>query len=136
MEMSDNERPLRGKQLAEIYTNPVDGHNCMNHKPKYGQNKFTCPCGKYYELADCAPGDYWEEKTAKTTEFVPYRNLSYYEGLAETKTQVDSWLEVGKLVLKNFQMHERTQYVEFIFLCIGIVYFLEAIVKNTLEMLR
>ena len=66
-------------------------------------------------------------RTERVPEFIPY---------PETKPEVDSWLEVGKLVLKNFQMHERTQYVEFIFLCIGIVYFLEAIVKNTLEMLH
>jgi hypothetical protein len=63
----------------------------------------------------------------KHSEFIPYPT---------TKTDVDSWLEVGKIVLKNFQMHERTQYAEFIFLCLGIIYFLEAIVKNTLEMLH
>ena len=68
-----------------------------------------------------------------TTEFIPYPT---HIKLPESKPDVDSWLEVGKLVLRNFQMHERTQYVEFIFLCIGIVYFLEAIVKNTLEMLH
>lgn len=135
--MTDSKRqsgykPLRGRSLQQaaesaIYTNPVDGHNCMKHKPKYGQDKFTCPCGKYYELAGCGPGDYWEEKTPGTTEYVPY---------PVAKPDIDSWLEVGKLVLKNFQIHERAQYVEFIFLCLGIVYFIEAIIKNTIEILR
>ena len=86
-----------------------------------------------------------DSERTRTTKFIPidelekklFRKATYLESVtSQNKTQVDSWLEVGRLVLKNFQMHEKTQYAEFIFLCLGIVYFIEAIVKNTLEMLK
>lgn len=57
---------------------------------------------------------------------------AYFNSLKQQHTEA----KIISLVKKYVQLHSTTQWAELVFLLLGIVYFIEAIVKNTMEMLH
>lgn len=61
-------------------------------------------------------------------QFIPYPETSTSESANDR--------QIVKLLIRYFKFHSLTEYTELTFLVIGIVYFLEAIYKNTIEMIK